>query len=150
MIMTFDLFGYGKYQYTFQAKCNEIPECTLGDKAIRIFLNTKGKNEEEVSKELIEFLHYVENTTDEVAGQAESERIRRIHDRVCRVKTSEEVGVKYMQAWEEKYYEREEGARDKLKELIEKKLQKGKTIEEIAEALEEDTDTIRELMKELQ
>ena len=28
---------------------------------------------------------------------------------MCRVKFSEEVGVKYMQAWEEKYYDREEG-----------------------------------------
>lgn len=29
--------------------------------------------------------------------------------RVCKVRMNEEVGVKYMQAWEEKYYEREEG-----------------------------------------
>ncbi len=26
-----------------------------------------------------------------------------------KVKSNEEIGVKYMQAWEEKYYEREEG-----------------------------------------
>ena len=31
-------------------------------------------------------------------------RIQRIHDRVCKVKKNEEVGVRYMQAWEEKYY----------------------------------------------
>ena len=109
---TFDLFGYGKYQYTFTATCKEVPECELGDQAVRIFLNTKGTNEGEVSEELREFLHYVENTTDEAAKNAKSERIRRIHERVCKVKTSEKVGVKYMQAWEEKYYEREEGRKE--------------------------------------
>lgn len=109
MIMPFDLFGYGKYQYTFEARCREVPECVLGDKAIRIFLNTRGRNDEEVSKELVDFLHYLEDTSDEKAASSGSERIRRIHDRVRKVKVSEEVGVKYMQAWEEKYYEREEG-----------------------------------------
>lgn len=154
LIATFDIFGYGKYCYTFEAMCKEVAECTLGDQAVRIFLNTKGTNDEEVSKELAELLHYLENTTDEVAEQSDSERIRRIHNRVCKVKNSEEVGVKYMQAWEEKYYEREEGreegARDKLKELTAKKLAKGKTVEEIADALEESVEVIEELIKELE
>lgn len=157
LIMTFDLFGYDKYCYTFEATCKEVPECTLGDKAIQIFLNSKGKNDEEVSQELIEFLRYVENSTDEVAAEAESERVKRIHERVCKVRTSEEAGVKYMQAWEEKYYEREEGReegiaegeRKKLKELIRKKLAKGKTVDEIADMLEESVETIEELMKDL-
>lgn len=57
----------------------------------------------------MEFLHYLEDTTDDRAAQSKSERVKRIHDRVCKVKLSEEVGVKYMQAWEEKYYDREDG-----------------------------------------
>ena len=57
----------------------------------------------------MEFLHYLEDTTDDRAAQSKSERGKRIHDRVCKVKLSEEVGVKYMQAWEEKYYDREDG-----------------------------------------
>ncbi|MGF0032064.1 Rpn family recombination-promoting nuclease/putative transposase [Bariatricus sp. SGI.154] len=153
MIMTFDLFGYGKYQYTFEARCNEVPECLLEDKVTRIFLNTKGKNDNEVSEELIEFLHYLENTTDEVAEKSGSERIRRIHDRVCKVKTSEEVGIRYMQAWEEKYYEREEGREEGreelLKEQIAKKLEKGKTLEAIADEVEKDVEEIRGLVEEL-
>lgn len=32
-----------------------------------------------------------------------------LHQRVCKVKASEEVGVRYMQAWEERYYDREKG-----------------------------------------
>ena len=109
LITTFDLFGYKKYQYTFRPECQEIPGCILQDEATRIFLNTRGTNESEVSKELVEFLHYLEHTTDEEAAKSDSERLQRIHHRVCKVKLSEEVGIKYMQAWEEKYYEREEG-----------------------------------------
>lgn len=141
--------------------CKEVPECILDDRAVRIFLNTKGKDEEDVSEELVEFLHYIEHTTDEMAAKSKSRRIRRIHERVCKVKLSETEGVKYMQAWEEKYYEREEGReegrkegrregfREGLKLLIEKKLAKGKTVEMIADELEENVERIEELMKEL-
>ena len=101
MITPFDLFGCGKYRYTFRAVCEEEPGCVLEDGATRIFLNTRGANDDEVSQELAEFLHYVEHTTDEAAEHAGSERIRRIHDRVRKVRNSEEVGVKYMQAREE-------------------------------------------------
>lgn len=108
LIMTFDLFGYGKYCYTFKPVCQEVPECILEDGATRIFLNTRGKNEDEVSAELVEFLHYVENTTDQTAQRSSSERIHRIHKRVKEVRQNEKAGVKYMLAWEEKYYDREE------------------------------------------
>ena len=164
MITPFDLFGCGKYRYTFRAVCEEEPGCVLEDGATRIFLNTRGANDDEVPQELAEFLHYVEHTTDEAAEHAGSERIRRIHDRVRKVRNSEEVGVKYMQAWEEKYYEKQEareegiklgieegiqtGERRKLRELAIKKQQKGKSIEEIAEILEEDEETIRQLLEE--
>lgn len=168
MITPFDLFGCGKYRYTFRAVCEEEPGCVLEDGATRIFLNTRGTNDDEVSQELVEFLHYLEHTTDEAAEHAGSERIRRIHDRVRKVRNSEEVGVKYMQAWEEKYYEKEEareegikigieegiktgiqaGERKKLRELAIKKQQKGKSIEEIAKILEEDEETIRQLLEE--
>ena len=109
MITSFDLFGYGKYVYTFNARCKEVPECQLKDGATRIFLNTCGTNDDEVSKELVDFLHYLEDTTSERVAKTESERIKRIHDRVCKVRLNEEVGVKYMQAWEEKYYAKEDG-----------------------------------------
>ncbi len=74
-----------------------------------------------------------------------------------------------MLAWEEKYYNREEareegraegraegrveglteGRAEKLAELVKKKLAKGQTTEEIADALEEDVDTIREVIASL-
>lgn len=116
LISPFDLFGYGKYCYTFEALCKEVQGCRLGDGATRIFLNTRGTNDEEVSRELIDFLHYVENTTDQEAENSGSFRIQRIHKRVCKVRTSEEVGVKYMQAWEERLYDRQEAREEGLAE----------------------------------
>ena len=164
LIMPFDLFGYGLYRYTFQMKCQEIPELKLDDGATRIFLNTRGKHPELVSPELIELLKYMEHSTDEISEACESKRIQEMHRRVCQIRASEKTEVKYMQAWEEKYYEKEEareegikigieegiqtGERRKLRELAIKKQQKGKSIEEIAEILEEDEETIRQLLEE--
>ena len=67
MITPFDLFGHGLYRYTFQMRCEEVPELKLDDGATRIFLNTKGKHPELVSPELIELLKYMEHSTDEVS-----------------------------------------------------------------------------------
>ncbi len=146
IITPFDLFGHNLYCYTFRACCMEHPDCILNDGATRIFLNTRGTNDSEVSKELSDFLHYLEHTTEHAAADSGSDRIRRIHDRVCKVKSNEESGVKYMQAWEEKYYERQEGREEggilKLIQLTAKKLEKGKTPEIIADELEEQVTTV--------
>lgn len=170
IITPFDLFGYGRYVYTFRAGCLEEPDCCLEDGAVRIFRNTRGKNDGEVSKELVGFLRYVEDTTDEMAADMDSERIKRIHNRVRKVKASEEVGVKYMQAWEERYYDKEEarqegleegrqegreigkqeGKQEAIKNIIRKKLKKGCSAEEIADILEEELGMIQGLIDEIE
>ena len=151
MVTPFDLFGYGRYIYTFQAACREEPSCILQDGAFRIFLNTRGTNDDEISPELVSFLHYLENTTDTAADSSDSERIRRIHRRVRDVKQNEKVGVKYMQAWEERYYDRKEGLIDGqnlfLLNLVRKKLRNGQSCPEIAAALEQPEDKIRHIIE---
>ena len=109
MITPFDLFGKGKYCYTFRPRCDEDTDLVLEDKAVRIFLNTKGTNDQDVRRELIDFLHYIECVDGTFAEQSGSEKIRKIHDCVSRIKASETIGVKYMQTWEEKIIIREEG-----------------------------------------
>ena len=160
-IMTFDLFGFEKYCYTFEPRCKEVPEYVLKDGATRIFLNTKGENADEVSKELVEFLYYVENTTDKVAEASESERIKRIHNRVCKVRVSEEAGMRYLRELEEKNYERQEGREEgieiglaqgeviKLITQIKKKIEKDKPLEIIAEELEEDVNLIKGIYEQV-
>ena len=102
VIADYDIFGLEKYCYTFKAMCEEHSSLLLRDGAVRIFLNTRGKNESEVSHELVEFLHYMENTTDKVASETGSERIQRIHERVNKAKRSEAVGMRFMREMEER------------------------------------------------
>lgn len=157
LICPFDLFGHGLYRYTFHMQCKEVPGLSLQDGAVRIFLNTRGQHTEGVSEELIELLRYMEHTTEEVSASCTSERIHNIQKRIHAIKSSEKIGVKYMQAWEEKILEqekareegRQEGLTQKLKELVEKKVQKGYAAEEIAEMLEEDIETIQKIITEL-
>ena len=102
-----------------------MPGLYLEDGTTRIFLNTRGTNDDEVSPELVELLHYMEKTTDEAAKQCKSGRVKKLHERVHEVRASEEFGVKYMQAWEEKMYERLEGREEGLAEGHEKGLTEG-------------------------
>ena len=109
MIMPFDLFGEGKYKYTFHMSCDEIPGLKLHDGATRIFLNTHGTDAEGVSEELIQLLRYFEQTTEENAAGSHSRKIEKIQKRVEEIKQNEEVGIRYMNAFEEKMWERREG-----------------------------------------
>ena len=136
MIMPFDLFGKGRYQYTIKAFCEEDKEVQMQDGATRIFLNTHGKNQEEVRPELIEFLNYVENTNELQEEMFRSEKVTKIQKAVGQIKSNEEIGVKYIQKWEEIAEARAEGREEYTLELIQKKQAKGKTIAQIADELE--------------
>ena len=89
--------------------CDEIPGLKLHDGATRIFLNTRGTDEEEVSEELIQLLRYFEQTTEENAAASHSRKIEKLQKRVEEIKKNEEVGIRYMNAFEEKMWERREG-----------------------------------------
>ena len=108
-IAPFDLFGEGRYRYTFRMRCDESPELRLGDGAARMFLNTKGKIKEGISEELQAFLRYVEDSKEDVIEACGSERLKKIHEQVSRVKSNEVSEVKYMQFWEEMVMERQKG-----------------------------------------
>ena len=150
IIAPFDLFGRGLYQYTFQMNCNETGQ-PLNDGAIRIFLNTHGQNPEDISSELKELLYYMEHTTEDIF--CSTPRLQEIKKHVNIVKSSEEIGVKYMQEWEEKILEkrkaraegRAEGETFRLIQLIKKKIQKSKSFIQIADELEEEPDNIQSL-----
>ena len=109
LITPFDLFGKGLYRYTFSGACEECPELRLHDGAVRVFINTKGTNRNEFSQEFLEFMEYLTDTSDQKAEAATSERIKRMHREVQKIKASENMGVKYMQKWEERVYDRMEG-----------------------------------------
>lgn len=98
--------------------------------------------------ELISLLQYMKNTTLENPEiLIKDERILSLSEIVEEVKQSEEWEAVKMNILEIGI---QKGERDKLKEIIKKKLEKGKTIDEIADALEEETRTIEELIKEIE
>lgn len=94
-ICTFDPFGEGLYRYTFEERCLER-NIKLGDETRKIFLNTKGKNEKEVPKELIHFLKYVENSTDDYVSGIKDDSIERLHEKVTALKRWRSLEAKYM------------------------------------------------------
>lgn len=154
MIAPFDLFGKGRYRYTFRMMCDEEPEIALEDGACRIFLNTRGTDPAGVSEELIELLRYIEHTTEEVSSSCRSQKIQELQRRIAMIKSSEEIGVKYMQEWEEKIIEkrraREEGLAEGRAEgreyqmflMIRRKMIKGCSAGETADILEEDPEHV--------
>ena len=136
IIMPFDLFGRGLFRLSFLKTCLEIPELEMPDGSIRIFLSTRGRDFSGVSDELISLLEYFEHTTAAAASKSQSDRILRLQEKVEAIRANEEVGVKLMNAWEEKIYEREDGRREgrqeERKNLI-SKLKEKLSDEEIAE-----------------
>lgn len=101
-ICTFDPFHHKLYRYTFEERCRER-NFPLQDGTCKIYLSTKGTNDKEVPKELVDFLHYVENS-NQCPADAQDERIRKLHEKVCSVKRSS--------IWRERYMTLEEMFRD--------------------------------------
>lgn len=85
----------------------------------------------------------MEHSTEEVSEQCKSERIQKIHRRVCRIKASEKTEVKYMQAWEEKLLERQKEKRELLRKMNHKM-----SIEEIADVLDMDLSEVKDIIEE--
>lgn len=143
VICGFDLFGYGLYRYTFDNRCKEVPDLVMGDECQKIILNTKGKNDHEVEKALVDFLHYVEKSSDENVPEDCDERLKRLHKKIHQIKMSEEIGVSYMKMEERDRLIRDEGLRRgraegdaRLVNIIRRKASRGMEVSEIADLLE--------------
>ena len=100
-----------------------------------------------------------------------SPRIEKLKNNVEKIKQSGEVSVRYMQAWEEKIYDRMEGREEgiaigrerglregrqegrreifALLQKVKREMKKGKDAHEIAEELKESPELIEQLMGEL-
>ena len=149
-ICTFDLFDKGRHKYTFQNLCLEDNSIILNDEAEKIILNTKGIMKD-LSEELLEFLEYVENSTDDTVKHSKGKLVKNIHKRVQEVKNDISVEVEFMTLLErdrEKIEEgREAGREEAIKQLILKQYSKGLSIEYIAEINEFDIEYVRDVVK---
>ena len=104
------------YRYTFEERCLER-DFPLGDETRKIFLSTKGKNSDEVPAELVNFLHYVENSSDEYVTHTGDVRIGQLHEKIRVLKNS--------RRWREQYMTFDELLRESKEEGYEAGLEDG-------------------------
>ena len=100
--------------------------------------------------ELIEFLNYVEKTNELQGETFHSEKVTKIQKAVQQIKSNEQIGVKYMQEWEERQDEIDKAIKaDREKrtlELIQKKQAKGKDLTQIADELEMTEEEVQKIL----
>ena len=125
-ICTFDLFNKGRHKYTFQNICLEDNSIILNDEAQKIVLNTKGIMND-LSEELLEFLAYVEDSTDDKVKRVKGNLVKSIHKRVQEFKNDVLMEVEFMHLLKEceaqfGTYKLLERDREKIEEGTERKL----------------------------
>ncbi|WP_317049919.1 Rpn family recombination-promoting nuclease/putative transposase [Clostridium neonatale] len=119
-ICTFDYFNEGRHKYTFENVCLEDSNIKLKDDAQKIILNTKGCIND-LDMEILEFLNYVEDSTDAVAANAKSELVKHIHERVNAVKKDKNMEVEFMTLLERDREKIEEGKTELLLKQLNRK-----------------------------
>ena len=88
-ICQFDLFHMGRHIYTFENICREDKNISLGDGAVKIFLNADGKMND-VSRELKAFLDYV------AGKKSEDAFVNKLEEAVKAAKKNREWRREYM------------------------------------------------------
>ncbi len=138
-----DIFHHDLAKYTFTERCAEIPELELNDGTTKTFLNMTSKNG---SPELISVLQYMKDTRiDNPNIVVLDERILELDQVVQEVKASDEWEAVKMNILE---IGLEQGAEQKLAEVVTTMLKKGLSISEIANMLDETEEKIKSMINE--
>ena len=156
-VCNFDLFAKNRSVYTFESICCEDTEIHLQDKRKTIFININGSREG-VPKELAHLLDYLKTKTP-TDGFTE-----RLEQRVLKIRRDTEWRDDYMtleMKMDEKYEQGlkegitkgieqgiELGIGQGLRVQIQKKLNKGKSISQIADECEESEEVIWKIIRE--
>lgn len=122
-ICDYDPFGQKKYRYTFNAKCEEDTGLSLEDGSHSIFLSTKGENTQDVPKELVKFLKYVGADLEKSTEDFEDIFVAKLQRTIQQIKSSREMGERYMlfeeMLREERTQGKAEGKAEAIVELLE-------------------------------
>ena len=95
-ICDFDPFNKRKNCYTFETRCAEEPELSLGDNSISIVLSTEGENAESVSKELKDFLAFVKEDNPENNSKSEDKYVYQLQQSIRSVKENRKLERSFM------------------------------------------------------
>ena len=140
-ICNFDPFGENLYRYTFSMQCEER-DVPLNDGVKRIFFSTKGKNKDEVPAILIDFLGYLNDSTDTYVEQNSNKKVKEIHERIKVLKKNRAVEDRYMHyLYVDKIIEEQENALRRMEEELESKK---KALEKTEDDLKKVENAIRE------
>lgn len=119
-ICDFDPFMSGRYCYTFENLCIEDRELSIQDGAKSIFLNTRGKNKDEVPTEMVAFLDFVKADLEDSTKDFHDDFVRQLQNSVQKVKSSRRMEENFMILREMLRDERAEGkAEGKAESVIE-------------------------------
>ena len=145
IICNYEPYGKKKYCYTFDNQCKEVPGLRLGDEVTKLLLSTKGENEEEVSKELVDFLHYVTESNENGLPDECDERLKRLHESIREIKASADMEVEYMKMEERERIIRDEGKQigiinGKIESVLELLEDKGEVPEKVKAEIFAETD----------
>ena len=108
-ILPYDPFGLNYMLYSVKNRVEESDEIEYNDGVRKLFLYTKG--EKGGTKALHDLLSYLQNSREE---NAVDEELLKLHSKVERLKSSKEVGVKYMHMAEVIKYQVEEEVEQQL------------------------------------
>ena len=148
-ICNFDPFGEELYQYTFSMRCKER-DIPLNDGVKRIFFNTKGTNPEEVPQILIDFLGYLNDSTDSYVEQNLSKKVKEIHERIKVLKKNRAVEERYMHyLYVDKLIEEKENALKKAEEILRETEKKADEAEKKADEAEKKADEAERKVSEV-
>ena len=146
-ICTFDPFGKERHRYTFRNLCVEDNSIELKDETDKVFLNTSGILND-VDEEMIEFLQYVEQSTDEVAQNAKSDLVKAINQKVNHVNHDKAMEVQYMTLLERDRLNFEEGRVEAIEQSA-KALMDILDDETISKKLKLPIERVKELRREM-
>ena len=130
-ICNFDLFKEDRYVYTFENRCVDDTSIRLEDEMTKVFINAKG-TVGNISNELKSFLILV------AKHEATDDFTRKIQDAIDYVHMNEKVRNAYMTIGMKINEERKEALAEGIISLIIKKVEKNKTLNVIADEVEEE------------
>ena len=149
-ICDFDPFMLKKYRYTVKHVFVEDERFIYQDGSHTVFLSTKGKNEDEVPRPLVQFLKFIAAGLNEGTADFEDEFVERLQTSIKRIKSSREMGERFMLFEEMMRNERAEGkAEGKAEAILEILEARGEISESLRSRImsEKDSSVLRQLLK---
>lgn len=152
-ICDFDPFMLKKYRYTIKHVFAEDEGVTYQDGSNTVFLSTKGENEGEVPERLVKLLRFIASDLRGSTENFEDAFVAQLQESVRRIKSSREMGERYMLFEEMLRDERAEGKAEGIAEgIVLAILSVLKTYGEVPKELNsniasiKDTDALKELL----